>query len=174
VAVQAALEELSEQKAATADAFGEAREARKVAFSQPEFTFSSKKTQKFIDRWRDAADEVIEKADFLFAYAEKKQAAIRNSDLSTRAASGIEQRKSSFATAAKATDQVIRSLERTLEEGDDLISALEIAGVLGTLSSEVRELQGMHDRAVASLPELEALVREGEKLVDDEFSALGV
>lgn len=182
LAVESASQEFGEQRTETAKALSSAEEARDEAVHEVRFTFSSPKTQRFIDRWKDAErevrelrndfNEVIEKADFFFAYAEKKRDSIRDSSLKTRSERAIARKKEKFTAAASRTNAVIRDLEATVEEGKDFISALEIAGVLGSVSGEIESLDAIQERAVGKIPEMEALINEGKGLVEIEFSAL--
>lgn len=182
LAVESASQEFSEQKLETANALSSADQARQEAVQEIQFTFSSPKTQRFIERWKDAErevqqlradfNEVLEKADFFFAYAEKKKETIRDSSLRSRSAERIAKKKEKFAVAATRTHAAIKELEGAVQEGNDFIAALEIAGVLGSVSGEIESLNAIQDRAVEKLPEMEALIDEGRGLVELEFSAL--
>lgn len=181
-AVEGAARALEEQKAETAESLSAAEQARKEALQRVQFSFTSPETQRFIDRWKQAEREVqqlrsdfnelLEKTDFFFAYAEKKMRAIRDSSLQSRSERAIAKKKSSFSAASGATHRAISELEETVARGNDLIAALEIAGVLGSVATEVENLGALQDRAIEKMPEMESLISEGKRLVEVEYSVL--
>lgn len=183
-AVRTAVAEFQDQRSDVVHAFAEAGEAKKKATFQVQMKFSDERTQEFIDRWEEAEEEVrdlrkefntvIEKGDYFFAYCEKKLATIGNTDIRTRAATAIEEKKAAFSAAAVKTSGVIDHLEATIKHGNDVISGLEIAGVLNSLGDEITALGQLNDRALQKLPELDDLIKEGEGLMEVEFGALGV
>lgn len=181
-AVKTAVEELSEQRVDTLEAFSAAAEARNEITRDPTLSFSSPKTQDFIDRWKTAESEVralrrqyndtLKEADFFFAYAEKKNALIRDSELRERTARAISNKKASFTTEALGSHSAITDLERTIEKGNDMIAALEIAGVLGSISKEVVELRALQERALGKTADIEKLINEGGGLLELELRAV--
>lgn len=183
-AVQTAVNEFRGQRSDVLDAFAAAEEAKQKATFQVEMKFSDKRTQKFIDRWEDAEEEVeslrkefnvvIEKGDFFFAYCEKKLATIGDTNIRTRAATAVAEKKEAFSAAAVKTDGVIDQLEATIKHGNDVISGLEIAGALNSLGDEIITLGELNDRALQTLPELDDLIKEGQGLMEIELGALGV
>jgi hypothetical protein len=97
---------------------------------------------------------------------------IGDSTLKSRSENLISKKKESFIAAASKTHVVISELETTVEKGKDLISALEIAGALGSVSADAENLDALQGRAVDKIPEIQSLINEGKGLVEVEFSAL--
>jgi PAS domain-containing protein len=182
LAIDSAAEKLGEQKSATVEALSEAQQARNEALHRVNFTFASPETERFIDRWKQAEQEVrelrddfnqlLEKSDFFFAYAEKKMRTIGDTALKSRADILISRKKESFIASANEANAAILELEVTVEKGKDLISALEIAGVLGSVSADAGNLDMLQSRAVHKMSEVQSLVNQGKGLVEVEFSAL--
>ncbi len=146
--------------------------------------FTDKRTQKFIGRWKTSEEEVkalrqelnelVEKTDFSFAYCEKKLSTIDDSAIRARSATAVQEKKASFSAASVRTGRVIDDLEVTIARGNDVISGLEIAGVLNSVDEEVVALDRLNHRAREKLPELDGLINEGQGLLELELGALGV
>ena len=181
-AVTTAIQEFQAQKEDVREALDRAEDAKREI--EANMSFSDPRTQRFIDRWRQAErevirlrsafDEVIKKTDFLFAYCEKKMRTIGNESIRNRAATAIARKKEGLTKTAKDTHEVINQLEATIREGNDVISGLEIAGALNSLGDEISTLGDLNTSAKQKLPELDALIKEGSSLLETEFGALGV
>ncbi len=177
-----AVETLRDQKAVALNVLKVAQKARTNAQEEIEFTFTNRKTRVFISKWRDAEREVIElrqdfnqtirAADFYFAYAEKKGQKIQHIELKKKMDQSIGTRKSAFSQAAVETNQALRVLEREIRFGNDLITALEIAGTLNTVDRQFDELDDLHQKTLDEMPKVSRLVEEGIRILQSELDGL--
>lgn len=181
-ALLSSVEELSDHKDLALTVLKKAQKARAEAQQEIEFTYTNPKTQIFIRRWQSAAKQVrrlrqsfnsvIRRADFYFAYAEKKSRKIQNVKIKNRMDRSIRSRKSAFTEAAQETDGAIRAIEREIRLGNDLITALEIAGSLNTVDKQFAQLDNLHEQSLAELPKLSRLVDAGIQILQSELDGL--
>jgi hypothetical protein len=146
------------------------------------FEYANADTRTFITKWNEATKEivslrekfnnVIEASDFFFAYCEKKGLQIKDKTIKARVFAAIDAKKDSFADACRKSSKAITSLERSMQQGQDIISALEIAGALRGIQGKIRELDVLHDQATSKLPAIDQLVDEGLNILNAEFESL--
>ena len=81
----------------------------------------------------------------------------------------VEKKASSFAQSLKKTDQAIIVLETSIAKGTDIITAIKISGVLGTVSTQIIELDDLAKSAGSKFDVIDALVAEGMNILDIEL-----
>jgi len=183
LAVKDATEDFKEEKQETSKTLESVEQARQAAASI-HFKFKNKETQAFIEKWRLAENrvrrlreefnKVIKAADFLFAYCEKKMKSIGDQGIRLRAAKKKKKRKAHFSDEGIQTNNALMQLEAKIKRGNDFISGLEIAGALNTLDEQEDALHLIEGQGKESLPEIDGLIKQGEILLNSEFTALGV
>ena len=180
--LEKAIDAFKKQKEDTEEALKEAEEARIKALEQEIIKYSSSKTKSFIEKWREADQEtmnlrvrfndVIKDADFLFAYCEKKSNIIKDRSLRDKMKGFIRDKKSGFTSEVKKTHVALIALEEAIIRGNDVIISLEIVGSLKAVGEKFKDLGDIYKTATLKLPEIEALIKEGRKLLESDLSTL--
>lgn len=178
-----AFAQLAVQQVAALAAHNDASIAMASAQVQVNLEFESPQTQAFIDKWRKAGEETrtlrqrFEAAQSasadLVSFLNTKADTIQDAALRQRSRDLIAQRQERFVTALADTDKAISSLEASVATGNDIVTALEIAGALGGFDDQIVSLQRQTHNMVERLPQMSRMVEQGMALVDLEFSALG-
>jgi DNA repair ATPase RecN len=180
-ALDRAMIRFQEQHNDTDRAYRTAQNATRDA-ALADFRFSHPDTQSFISRWRTAEDEikslrakydaVLESADMFFTYCEDKANSIHDSELRQKVSMRIREKKNTFVSAAKKCDDSLDGLENASQKAKDIVSSLEVLGALNKLSEKPAELDRLTVSADAARGAVDDLVREGQGLLQSEFSSM--
>lgn len=182
-AFEEALAQLLAQQLVALVAHNEASIARVGAQLKVDFAFQSPQTQSFIGKWRDAEREIVRlrksftkaqaASDALMEFLGGKATTIRDAALRQRSEGLIAKKKERYTASLARAGHAIAALEASIVTGNDIVTALEIAGALGGFDEKLVSLQQQNDEIVAKLPDMGAMIDEGMALVDLEFGALG-
>jgi len=172
------LEDFAGQKGIAQKAYKDAMDAKDTAVTIG-LKFKDDKTQAFITKWQNAADEVSElrrklkgidkKANILFSHIDDELEKINDRSLRNKMTGTVEKKANSFAQSLKKTEQAIIVLETSIAKGTDIITAIKISGALGTFSTQIMELDNLAKSADSKFDEIDALVAEGMNILDIEL-----
>lgn len=182
-AFEQALIDLMAQRLVALATYNEASIARSFAQIKVDMKFQSPETQSFIEQWRKADRETQElrqqfnrtqkAAGDLIGFLNEKAGTIRDNSLRERSQKLIGKKKVEFDRSLAASDQAIAALESSILTGNDIITALEIAGVLGGFEGKLLSLQEQNEEMIAKMPDMELMIDQGMDLIDLEFGTLG-
>jgi hypothetical protein len=173
------LENFADQKGVAQKAYKDAMDAKNTAVTVG-LKFKDEKTQIFVDKWKDAADDVSElrerlndidtKAELFFVHIDDELDKINDRSLRNKMDEAVETKAKSFAKSLKKADQAIAVLENSISKGDDIITAIKISGALGSVSDQVAELDDLAKSADMKFSEIDALVAEGMNVLTIELN----
>lgn len=180
IALEKCLTEFGEQGGKTQEELKEAEEARRLAIVNSRMEFNHPNTRAFISQWKSAEkevqrqrvrfNEVLESADYLFAYCEKKRDSIKDLSMRRRMTSQIEKRKAVLSQQCVSANKAISALEAIIDKGNDIITSLEITGVLNALDQEIQDLGILEKNAYELAPEINNLAEQGLKILNFELA----
>jgi len=173
------LEDFSSQKGVAQKAYKEAMSAKDSAATIG-MKFKNEKTQLFITKWQQAANEVSalnkklesidKKANIFFNHIDGELDKINDYSLRNKMAEAVENKARVFAQSLKKTKQAIKVLETSIAKGTDIITAIKISGALGTVSTQIMELDNLAKSADSKFDEIDALVTQGMNILDIELN----
>ncbi len=175
------IKKFSKQKTSTSEAYSDAIQANDEA-AKVKYKYNSAETEEFIERWKDAAEEVAElrgkfnslneKCNVFFESADKKIQSIRNVELKNKLSQASTNKSKKFYKKSSRANVEIKSLENAILKGNDLVAALEVSGALGAIGDEISEFDNIINSASSKLSEVDSLIAEGMHLVEIEFANL--
>jgi len=176
-----ALGKLETQMDNTISAYSEAEKARGAAH-EISFKYRDPRTEAFIRRWsqaeleakslQDRIDSTIEAADFFLVYCEYKAQSIHDIALRSRTVEAVETKRNQLIPVIRRVIDGKRPLDQAMQNGRDLISAIEVSGALQEVTSKSKAFDLAIAESLRLMPELKALLEEGRELLDAEMKPL--
>jgi len=160
-----------------------AEAARKKAIDKKgNMVFSRPETKEFIKQWRNAETEVrnlqkknyattqIANVFFKQCYI-KAGLEIKNEKIHQTVAKLIQKKQIIFMGTLNKAKQSIQELTKIIQNGNDIITGLEIIGALGIIENKEIELEDLNKIAKEKLPDIEKLVEEGMRILNSDLKS---
>jgi ferritin-like metal-binding protein YciE len=174
-----AIHDFTQQKDTVKDVYKEAVQAQGEA-KKVNYVFNNEKTKQFVQKWKKAEHEVNTLREKFETYQEETENFVDQLDdnldkiqndnqLKTKMQKYSEEKALKMAENIVKISQNIERLESSIQKGNNLIVALETVSSFNQLSQDVKEFDIVLDSSRKIFKDIDALVKEGEMVLDKEL-----
>jgi len=174
-----ALKDFTSQNDTVKGAYKEAISAQSEA-KKVNYVFKNDKTKTFINKWKNAEDEVIELRETYATYKDEtenfldglddKLDQIKNDNkLKSKMKKYSKVRALKMAKNILKMDRNLEKLENSITKGNNLIIALETVSSFNELTQDIQDFDVLLDSSSDIFTELDSLIIEGTSVLDEEI-----
>lgn len=174
-----AINDFTQQKDTVKNTYKEAIEAQEEA-KAVKYVFKNEKTKLFVTKWKDAQREVETLKEKFEVYKSQTENfidhldenldKIKNDDnLKNKMKEYSKEKALKMANNIVKIEKNIAKLDLSIQKGNNLIVALETVSSFNELSSDVKEFDMLLNDSSDIFIEIDSLVSEGAKVLEDEL-----
>lgn len=174
-----AIKDFTRQKDTVKSTYNDAINAQKEA-KKVNYVFKNEKTKEFVRKWKDAEREVVTLKEKFEVYKDETENFIDRLDENLDKIKNDEALKSrmkeySKEKALKMADNIVKieknisKLDVSIQKGNNLIVALETVSSFNELAQDVKEFDMLLNDSSDIFIEIDSLVDEGVKVLDEEL-----
>ena len=174
-----AINDFSSQKDTVKSAYNEAIEAQSEA-KKVNYVFKNEKTKIFVTKWKTAEKEVVTLKEKFNVYEEETENFIDQLDenldkikndetLKDKMKKYAQEKAKKMAANIIKIEKNIKVLENSIQQGNNLIVALETVSSFNQLSEDVKEFDILLNTSSKIFKDIDKLVDEGITVLDEEL-----
>lgn len=174
-----AINDFTQQKDTVKNTYQDAIDAQAEA-KKVNYVFKNEKTKEFVRKWKDAQREVDTLKEKFEVYKDETENfvdhldenldKIKNDDtLKERMKEYSKDKALKMAQNIVKIEKNITKLDLSIQKGNNLIVALETVSSFNSLASDVKEFDALLSDSSDIFVEIDSLVEEGVKVLDEEL-----